>query len=84
MPISGPVHAINFQSINASLFERPENFFASPCLRGFSGSFDRWARTGFAQSHSVFCVHVVRNTPRACIHPINAIKFLTEWNLILS
>jgi hypothetical protein len=36
MPISGPVHAINFQSIKPEWFERPENFFAILSWQGFS------------------------------------------------
>ncbi|CAG9265181.1 hypothetical protein PCAR4_60333 [Paraburkholderia caribensis] len=43
---------------------------------------DRCARTVFAQRRSVFCVRMVRDTPQACIHPINAIKFLIEWKSI--
>ncbi|MBN3759755.1 hypothetical protein [Burkholderia sp. Ac-20365] len=78
MPISGPVHAINFQSIKPRLFERPEKIFASFVRRGFWGIGDRCARTGFAQRHSAFCVRMVRDTPQACIHPINAIKFLID------
>jgi hypothetical protein len=78
MPISGPVHAINFQSIKPRLFERPENFFVSLVWHGFWGIVDRFARTGFAQRRSASCVRMVRDTPQACIHPINAINFLIE------
>jgi len=36
MPISGALHAINFQSSKAQMFERPEKFFKSLAGQGFS------------------------------------------------
>jgi hypothetical protein len=78
MPISGPVHAINFQSIKPRLFERSEKIFASLVRHGVLGIGDRCACIGSAQRRSAFCVRMVRDTPQACIHPINAIKFLIE------
>jgi hypothetical protein len=36
MPISGALHAINFQSSKAQMFERPEKFFKSLAGQGFA------------------------------------------------
>jgi hypothetical protein len=49
-----------------------------PCPAWVLGIGDRCACIGFAQRRSAFCVRMVRDTPQACIHPINAIKFLIE------
>jgi hypothetical protein len=36
MPISGPLHAINFQSSKAPMFERPEKISETLAGQGFS------------------------------------------------
>jgi hypothetical protein len=38
MPISGPLHAINFQSSKAQMFERPENLSETLAGQGFSAN----------------------------------------------
>jgi hypothetical protein len=74
MPNSGPVHAINFQSIRTGWFERSEKFLYERCSTGFSDFFQAWSRTVFGQRKDIVRVCVVRNTPEAGTRPINAIK----------
>jgi hypothetical protein len=73
MPISGPVHAINFQSIKPREFARPEKFFASLCQQGFSGIRED---LGTAVSHnhaaSFACVWCVTARKRAFIQSMRS------------
>jgi hypothetical protein len=82
MPISGPKHAINFQSIKLRPFERPEKNFVSHVRRDFApGDADR-TRTVRAQPKGFPRVILVRHTPEPCTHPINTISFLIDRKLI--
>jgi hypothetical protein len=78
MPISGAKHAINFQSFKERLFERPEKNFACLVRRDFAPNRARRPRTLSAQRKTCSCVRMVRQTPKACIHPINAINSQVE------
>jgi hypothetical protein len=82
MPIAGPKHAINFQSIKRRLFGQPGKIFERAAWNRFERNRPGGPRTVSAQLSTSFCMRVVRRSSRMCTHPINAINFLLERKLI--
>jgi hypothetical protein len=82
MPIAGPKHAINFQSIKRQLFEQPEKIFQRTAGRSFERNRPDGPRTVSAQRSTCLRMRVVRRSSRTCTDPINAINFWMERKMI--
>jgi hypothetical protein len=86
MPITGPQNAITFQSSKAEVARRTENFLRRPAQargRPFQAMRQGAGRAPRPRAAAFCRAAMVRDTPKPCIDPINAINEINKSNLIL-